>query len=63
MQELLQEVGVLVHLLPLGSELGVASSENYSFLHSSQKFGVADEQGGLADFGSCVEAVEEAAGC
>lgn len=24
-QELLQEVGVLVHLLPLGSELGVAS--------------------------------------
>lgn len=56
-QELLQEVGVLLHLLPLGSELGTASSGNYSFLHSSEKFGFAEEQGGLADFGSCAEAV------
>lgn len=44
----------MVHLLSLGSELGVASSGNYSFLHSSQKSGFAEEQGGLADFGSCV---------
>lgn len=42
-----------MHLLPWDSELGVASSGKYSFLHSSQKFGFAEEQGGLADFGSC----------
>lgn len=42
-QELLQEVSVLARLLPLVSELGLASSENYFFSHGRQKVLFAEE--------------------
>lgn len=49
----MQEVSDLACLLPLVSELRVASSENYSFSHGSQEVVFAEERGGVADFGSC----------
>lgn len=49
----MQEVSVLARLLPWVLELGVASSENYSFSHGSQKVAFAEERGRIADFGSC----------
>lgn len=43
----------MARLLPLVSELRLASSENYFFSHGRQKVLFAEERGGVADFGSC----------